>query len=260
MLRFTPQLSIIRLSRGFGPLAVLSALLTGCANSCFVAAWNPPNGTTGIVAGNPPPACMLATAKGAVRVVLHANRLCEFCSESNRAHSVLLSLRGIDIHLRANAGDESADWQELFPQLERQPLQVDLLNENTNSSPSDSLEERVLIPTGTYDLVRFRIASNQPAADGEIPARNVCGRVGPNCVVMADGQIEHLVFEEDTLESGFTSETTADGLLLVLPGSESELLIELTPVASTGASFGRGARFFSLLPDRTRVARLPSVE
>jgi hypothetical protein len=141
-----------------------------------------------------------------------------------------------------------------------QPVQVDLLNENTNCFPTDSLADRVLVPAGTYDLVRLRIASNQTAADGEIPVRNVCGRVGPNCVVMADGQIEPLVFDEDTLESSFASETTAEEFLLVLPGSESELLIELTPVASIGASFERGARFFSLLPHRPRVARLPSVE
>jgi hypothetical protein len=77
---------------------------------------------------------------------------------------------------------------------------------------------------------------------------------------MADGQVVPLVFAEDILESNFASETTADGLLLVLPGTESELLIELTPVASIGASFGKGARIFSLLPDKTSVARLPAVE
>jgi hypothetical protein len=260
MLRFALELVIQRHWSGLSLLAFLSILLSGCANTCFVAASNPPTGTIGVVAGNRPPACSLAKPKGAVRVVAQANRLCEFCSDSNRIQSVFLSLRGIDIHLKSNAGDESSDWQELFPQLEKQPLQVDLLNESTDSLPADFLAARVLIPAGTYDLVRFRITSNQRGADDEIPAKNACGRVGPNCVVMADGQIEPLVFEADTLESRFTSKTAADGLLFVLPGSDSELLIELTPIVSMGASFGKGLPSFFLLPNRTSVERLFPVE
>ena len=255
MLRFIPELPIQRHWSAHSLLAFLSVFLTGCANTCFVAVSSPPNGTIGIVASNPPPACTLAkpTGAGAVRVVAHVNRLCEFCSETNRIQSVLLSLRGIDIHLKANAEDESSDWQELRPQFEMQPLQVDLLNESTNGRPAGTIAEGVLIP-GTYDLVRFRIAPNQPGGD-EFPAKNACGRVGSNCVVMADGQVEPLVFEADAMESRFAPEATADGLFFVLPGNDNELLIELTPIVSIGASFGQGVRFFSLLPSRTRVQR-----
>jgi hypothetical protein len=256
MLRFTLQLPIKGLWRGLSLVAVLSALFTGCANTCFVAVWNPPNGTIGVVAGNPPPACALAKAKAAVRLVAHANRLCEFCSESNRVQSVFLSLRGIDIHLSSNAGDELSHWQELLPQLETRPLQIDLLNESANGSPADSLAERVLIPAGTYDLLRFRFAPNQLGADDEVPVSNACGRLGSNCVVMADGQIEPLVFDADTLESRFTPEIMEGGLFFVLPDSDNELLIELTPVMSIGASLGKGVRFFSLLPSTMRVHRL----
>ena len=81
-------------------LALLSVFLAGCANTCFVVVSNPPTGTIGVVAGNPPPACALAKANAAVRLVVHVNRLCEFCSESNQIQSVLLSLRGIDIFIR----------------------------------------------------------------------------------------------------------------------------------------------------------------
>jgi Domain of unknown function (DUF4382) len=257
---FTPKLPVQRHWNGFILLSLSSVFLTGCANSCIVGVWNPPNSTIGVVAGNPPPACALTKATGALRLVLHSKSSCEFCSASNRVQSAVLSLKGIDVHSSANARDESSAWQELLPQLETQPIQVHLLNEGTNSLGTDTLAERVLIPAGTYDLLRLRFVSNQPGAIGEIPAKNACGRVGRNCVLMADGQIEPLVFAEDKLGSSFASETTADGLLLVLPGTESELLIELTPVASIGASFGKGARVFSLLPDKTSVTRLPSVE
>jgi hypothetical protein len=257
---FTPKLPVQRHWNGFIFLSFWSVFLTGCANSCIVGVWNPPNGTIGVVAGSPAPACALTKATGALRLVLHSNRSCEFCSASNRVYSAVLSLKGIDVRSSANARDESSAWQELLPQLETQPIQIHLLNGGTNSLRTDSLAERVLIPAGTYDLLRLRFASNHPGAIGETPAKNACGRVGPNCVVMADGQVVPLVFAEDILESNFASETTADGLLLVLPGTESELLIELTPVASIGASFGKGARIFSLLPDKTSVARLPAVE
>jgi hypothetical protein len=257
---FTPKLPVQRHWNGFIFLSFWSVFLTGCANSCIVGVWNPPNGTIGVVAGSPAPACALTKATAALRLVLHSNRSCEFCSASNRVHSAVLSLKGIDVRSSANSRDESSAWQELLPQLDAQPIQIHLLNEGTNSLRTDSLAERVQIPAGTYDLLRLRFASNHPGTIGETPAKNACGRVGPNCVVMADGQVVPLVFAEDILESNFASETTADGLLLVLPGTESELLIELTPVASIGASFGKGARIFSLLPDKTSVARLPAVE
>jgi len=176
MLRFTPELRIQRHWSGLSLLAFLSILLSGCANTCFVAVSNPPTGTIGVVAGNPQPACSLAKPKGAVRVVAHANRLCEFCSKSNRIQSVLRSLKGVDIRLGANARDETPDWRELFPQLEKQPLQVDLVNEGTDSLPADFLAARVLIPAGSYDLMRLPITSNRRRADDEIPAKNACGR------------------------------------------------------------------------------------
>ena len=74
-------------------------------------------------------------------------------------------------------------------------------------------------------------------------------------MVMADGQIEPLVFVTDTIEFRFASETREDGLFFVLPGSDSELLIELTPIASISTSFGRGVRSFSLVLSRTRAER-----
>lgn len=258
MPRLTPKFLIQQFWSGPCLLALLPVFLTGCANSCIVGVWNPPNGTIGVVAGSPPPACALTKATGALRLVVHSNHSCEFCSASNRVHSAVLSLKGIDV--RSNARDESSAWHELLPQLETQPIQIHLLSEGTNSLRTDSLEERVLIPAGTYDLLRLRFASNQPGGIGEIPEKNPCGRIGPNCVVMADGQINSLEFAGDKLESTFASETTADGLLLVLPGSESELFIELTSVASIDASSGNGSRIFSLLPDKTKVARLPAVE
>src|SRR5580765_6161554 len=88
--------SVLPIQRHWSHLIIVvywSVLFAGCVNTCFVAVSNPPNGTIGILAGNPPPACSLITAKGAVRVITRANRVCEFCSESNRLKSIVLSLK-----------------------------------------------------------------------------------------------------------------------------------------------------------------------
>jgi hypothetical protein len=63
------------------------------------------------------------------------------------------------------------------------------------------------------------------------------------------------VFDANTLESRFASESTADRLLFVSPDSESELLIELTPVVSLGAFIENGVRAFSLVASKTTVVR-----
>ena len=249
MLRFTPE----RMPwSATGLLACLSFFFTGCANACFLVVSNPPNGTIGVAAGNPPLACTLSKAKGAILVVAHANMVCTFCSESNRIQSIHLSLRSVDIHLKSNSREKSSDWQELLPEFESQPLQVDLLNEDTNSP--HALAEGVLVPTGVYDMLRIRFEPKRSVGD-VFHAKNECSRVTPSCVVMADGQILPLVFDADTLESSFASESTADRTLFVSPDSENELLIELTPVVSLGAFLENGARVFSLVASKTKVVR-----
>lgn len=126
---------------------------------------------------------------------------------------------------------------------------MDLLNEGTNSSRA--VAERVLVPTGAYDMVRIRFESNRSDSD-VFHGKNGCSHVASSCVVMADGQILPLVFDANTLESRFASESTADRLLFVSPDSESELLIELTPVVSLGAFIENGVRAFSLVPAKRR--------
>jgi len=241
---------------GLSLFGLLLLFLTGCANTCFVFVSNPPNGTAGILASNTPPPCKLPEAKASVSVVTHINNLCESCSESDRPRAVLLSLRGIDIHSSPNLVTNSADWQELFPQLEKQPHRVDLLNETPKTLSAElSKGARVLIPTGSYDLVRFRFAPNQAGTNDEFLEDNVCAKVGSNCVVMADGQINPLVFADDVLQIDIVSKSVMDGPLLIPPDSDTELLIELTPVMQLGTRFGVPARFFSLLPSRTKVKR-----
>lgn len=240
---------------GPAQLALLSVFFTGCANSCFFGFWNPPNGTIGGVISNPPPTCKLATPKGAIGAVMRVNRPCESCSESNRVQTVVLSLSGIDLHSDTNAAGESSSWQPLFPETGKRPRQLHLVSEKMTALSSES-SKKLLMPAGSYDLVRLRIAQHLVRSGDEPLLENACGQAGPNCVIMADGHITPLVFEADTLEFPLTSEATVAGLPFVMPGSQNELLIELEPVLSMLPILGEVTQSFVILPGRARMEPL----
>jgi len=237
-------------------LALLSVFFTGCANSCVFGFWNPPNGTTGTVISNPP-SCKLASPKGAIRLVVQLNRSCDLCSGSNRVRVVVLSLSGVEVHSSANAVGESSSWQPLLPEPGKHPIQVKLLSEKLNFLFDDSSEE-LAIPAGSYDLVRLRLTRDQTGIIDDKPLLgNACGTAELNCVIMADGQIAHLVFEADTLEFRVSSSATDGGLPSILPDSNNELLIELTPVSSMVRPFGEATPSFVILPSRADMEPSP---
>ena len=220
MLRFFVELRPPKLLAGALGVAILLALVEGCANTCVVGTWNSPNATVGVVAGNPPPACAQPTPKAAVRVVAHFTTTCEGCSESNRLEAVSLNLAGIDIHRT------TSEWQKLFPRLETRPLQIKL-PVRTNA-PLGPIGGTAFVPVGRYDRVRLCFVKDSEAAANasSLEGSGFCGTVGTNCAVWADGHIEPLLIPGQ-LESGFLS---ADGLnqpLFLLPEREDELVIEL---------------------------------
>lgn len=125
---------------------LLSVWLIGCNNTCFTFTSNSPTGTIDITAGNPETSCRLAKANGAVRLAVQTVPMCSSCSESGRIHHILVSIRGIEIHPSTTANDDSADWQELAPELVKQPLQVDLVRGTADRVAREPLGEIVAIP------------------------------------------------------------------------------------------------------------------
>lgn len=248
-LRFTATDTKVR-SASLLPL--LSIFFTGCANSCFSGFWNPPNGTIGVAISNPPPACKLATPTGAIRIFVQVSGACESCSGSNRVHTVVLNLSGIDFHKSSNAAGESSGWQTLLPEHGSQPTEVEFLSDRMNAVSTVSTDD-LPIPAGSYDLVRLRPTREQTRTDDKPLDRNPCGKAGLNCVIMADGHFCPLVFEADTLEFHLTSEATVGGLPFVVPNHDHELLIELKPVLSTPRRFGETTGSFVILPGRAQL-------
>lgn len=145
-------------------LTLLPVFLTGCANSCVSGFWNPPNTTVGVAISNPPPACKLPTPKGTIQIVVQVSDSCESCSASNRVHTVVLNLGGIELHTSADAAGEPSAWQTVLPEPGKQSSQVQSLSGNMNALASESADE-LPIPAGSYDLVRLRLARNQTRGD-----------------------------------------------------------------------------------------------
>lgn len=228
----------------------LAFVCTGCGNSCFNFVSNP----GGVVGGGTfSSSCTATTLQGAVQAVAEVAPLCETCSQSNQVQSVIVSLRGVELHPRANASEEPADWQALFPALEIQPRQFELTKAGGTGPVATSLGDAVAIPVGTYDRIRMRFVMNLGSAVNSPAAENACGEAGLNCVVMGDGHILPLALDGGVLELPIFSERSADGALIVLPESENQLLITLTPVWSLAPSAGGGARLLPALRGSARM-------
>lgn len=185
---------------------------------------------------------------------------CSGCSESNQIAHVILTIRGAEAHQSTIADDDSLDWQELAPQLAKQPRQVDLTRGTTDRDAPEFLGETVVIPTGSYRQVRVRLVPSPAATGDQLLAENACGSAGFNCVVMSDGRVQPLLLDAAALELRITSKSIVGGFFVIPPESESNLRIVLTPVWLWTSSAAEGVRFLPALRGDARPERQSSVE
>lgn len=99
--------------------------------------------------------------------------------------SVFVTIRSVQANLSATADDNSSGWQELAPQLDTQPMQVDLLNLPQNGACLlQQLGSTTSLPAGDYQQIRLLLVPNSASA-AATPATNACASLGHiyNCVV-----------------------------------------------------------------------------
>lgn len=159
------------ISRTHSILKLFAALLfvAGCGGtSCFVGIINPPNGSLQVTTGSPPPACSLAMTPAAVSVVAQMAAACTNCSNSLQVSQVSLWVSGIEFHSSVIADENSADWQQLAPDLASNPQHVDLVADPISHKFMLPLSVAGHVSTGTYYQVRVRLAerSSVVSADG----------------------------------------------------------------------------------------------
>jgi hypothetical protein len=110
---------------------------------------------------------------------------------------VFVSVRSVQAHTSSSADDNSPGWQELAPQLNNQPVQLDLLGAGPNACLLATLGSNASVPAGTYQQFRLLLVPNA-GSNGPFPARNNCGQNGFNCVVLHDGTTQPLDLSSQT--------------------------------------------------------------
>jgi len=104
---------------------------------------------------------------------------------------VFITVRSVQIHLSATAGDNDPGWQEIAPQLANAPMQIDLFAPAQTNCILAQLGSASL-PVGSYQQIRLLLLSNSPAAGAAVPANNACAGNGFNCVELSDNSIHEL--------------------------------------------------------------------
>jgi hypothetical protein len=107
--------------------------------------------------------------------------------------SVFITIRSVQAHTSATADDNSPGWVELVPELNAQPVQVDLLNLPANGACLlKQLGSNTSLPAGDYQQIRLLLADN--ASSSAVPASNACATLGQvfNCVVTSNNNPSEL--------------------------------------------------------------------
>ena len=108
--------------------------------------------------------------------------------------SIFITIRSVQAHTSATANDNSPGWQELAPQLNSQPVQLDLLNlPNNGACLLQQLGTTTSLPVGDYQQIRLLLVPNAPSTGAVLPS-NACASLGQvfNCVVDSNNKISEL--------------------------------------------------------------------
>jgi len=102
-----------------------------------------------------------------------------------------VTIRSVQAHTSATADDNTPGWQELAPQLNTQPMQIDLFAAGQTACLLTTLGSNTALPAGTYQQIRLLLVPND-GGGGPVPSTNACGNQGFNCVVLQDGSVHEL--------------------------------------------------------------------
>jgi len=214
---------------------LLCVFLVGCGDTCFVIVGIFPDMST-----NNPPTCKLGAGGGTVNVRINSVSPSPAGPMAPNIQHLFVTLRGIEAHPSAFASGDSPDWRQLAPELENQPIQIDLMAppSSDGNACARGLVARTFVRADTYRQVRLQLISNQPAADERLPQHNNCALSGFNCVVAKNGQTYPFALENDSLDLRITSDRIAGGSFNVLPDAEIQLIIAFNPFSSLASPAG----------------------
>lgn len=146
---------------------------------------------------------------------------------------VYVTIRSVQANLNAKAGDGDSGWQELAPQLNSAPRQIDLFSLGSNACLLATLGNASL-PAGTYQQIRLLLVPNS-GATGALPQMNACAGQGFNCVVLhADGSVHEVqLSSEANTGLKIPPGQIVGGPISVGAGQDIDLNIDFNACAST---------------------------
>ena len=145
---------------------------------------------------------------------------------------VFVTIRSVQAHTSASADDNTPGWQELAPQLNAQPMQIDLFAAGPNACLLTMLGSTNALPPGTYQQIRLLLVPND-GSSGPLPPANACGDQGFNCAVLEDGSIHELQLSSQA-NTGLKIPPgqIEGGPITVAPGQDVDLNIDFNACAS----------------------------
>jgi hypothetical protein len=230
-IRFDPQPP-----SSYLPLAVLAVLLAAaltlvtCGKTTVTGQFNNGTGTVNVSISDPPS-----------------------CSPpSGNFKSVFITIRSVQAHTSASADDNSPGWVELVPELNTQPVQVDLLNLPANGACLlKSLGSNTSLPAGDYQQIRLLLVANN-ASPGAVLASNGCATLGQvfNCVVDSTTNTATELEMSSQANTGLKIPPgqVAGGPIHVAAGQVVDINIDFNACASI---IQQGNRMFRLKPTLT---------
>lgn len=237
------------LPRVFPGMLLLCLAVSGCGNTCYSGFWNG-NGSSVTVSNS----CPLTKATGTVIVQMTAASAARAASGAllsppaspRKVQHIFVTIRGIEAHPSMVTGEDSADRQELAPELAAHPMQLDLLAVNGDFRSlglpaSESVPATV--PADEYRLLRLRLVPLHPSPDDSLPESNACGNAGWNCMVFANGSVQPLGFGGGAAEFPITLENGTNDVFRVLPDEVVPLSIEFDAASSVFFTVNAEVRF-----------------
>lgn len=149
--------------------------------------------------------------------------------------SVFVTIRSVQAHTSATATDNSPGWQELAPQLNSQPVQLDLLNlPNSGGCLLQQLGSTTSLPVGDYQQIRLLLVPNG-ASSGPVLPSNACARLGRviNCVVDSNNDFSELELNSQA-NTGLKVPPgqIVGGRIHVAPGQSVDINVDFNACAS----------------------------
>jgi hypothetical protein len=172
---------------------------------------------------------------------------------------IYVGIQGIEAHPDATSEENSPDWQELAPELVRQPVQIDLMEEPTIVRQREPTW-RANIPANLYRQIRVRLLSDSQVASQVITAEGRCGSIGIHCVIMRSGEVRPLIFDSGTIFMQIPAERIAGGGFHVLPDTETSLTIEFHSFSSVATPSGEAVRLVPVFTAENSPSRSSSDE